>query len=111
MLLDSNEVKDKSTGKPQPYSIEAKEYTNKLLSQATEIQIIFDTGDRVDKFGRSLGYILIDNELLGVKLLENGLAKIRYVNPPNTMYLEEFEKAENNAKSKKLNLWSNRSEE
>ncbi|MGF9977312.1 thermonuclease family protein [Viridibacillus arvi] len=106
LLIDTSELKDKKTGKPQPYSTEAKEYTDRMLSNARDIQIVYDAGDRIDKYDRELAYVMIDNELLGVKLLENGLAKVAYINPPNTMYLNEFNHAEEVAKSNKLNLWS-----
>lgn len=108
LLIDTTEMKDYTTGQPQEYAEEAKEYTEKLLSHAKKIELIFDEGDKLDKYDRKLAYVRIDGELLGVKLLERGLAKIRYVEEPNTMYLKEFRAAEKKAKAKRLNLWSNK---
>ncbi|MCM3318018.1 thermonuclease family protein [Rummeliibacillus stabekisii] len=106
LLIDTTEMKDKMTGSQQPYASEAKAYSEQLLKRAKKIELIFDAGDKLDKYDRKLAYVRIDGQLLGTKLLQSGLAKIRYVNEPNTKYLSTFKKAEKKAKAKSVNLWS-----
>ncbi|MED3554246.1 thermonuclease family protein [Cytobacillus praedii] len=72
-----------------------------------KLTIEFDLGDRVDKYGRLLAYVYMDGESVQEKLVEEGLARVAYVYPPNTRYLTEFEKAQQNAKDKNIGIWSN----
>lgn len=106
LLIDTTEMKDKKSGKPQPYSKEAQNYAEQLLTKAKKIEMIYDKGDTQDKYGRELAYVRIDGKLLGEKLLERGLAKIAYIKAPNTKYLTQYKAAEKKAKKKQLNLWS-----
>lgn len=66
----------------------------------------YDKGDKTDRYGRALGYIFIDGTLLQKTLVSEGLARVAYVKEPNTKYLPELEKAEVQAKSKHLGIWS-----
>lgn len=91
----------------QPYSYEAKDYTCDLLMEAQSITYSSDTGNEVDKYGRSLYWIFIDDELLQTKILENGYGSIRYVddNTVNTVHLRALEDAQSRAQTEKLNIW------
>lgn len=70
-------------------------------------ELIFDLGELSDHYDRKLAYVLVDNQLLGEKLLRQGLAKIRYVNEANTLYLDTYKEAQAYAQNEKLYLWDN----
>lgn len=100
LLLDSSEVTKK-----QPFSGEAQELAQELLENGA-VTLEYDIGETMDHYQRVLAYIRVDGELLGTKLIEEGLAYVRYVNPPNTRYLDEFKAAESIAKEKGIGIWS-----
>ena len=106
LLIDATEMKDRKTGKPQPFAVEGQERAEQLLRNAKTITSTFDVGERVDKYDRALLYVFLDNKLLQTSLVEEGLASIRYVNPPNTRHLDELKEAEALAKEKGIGIWS-----
>ncbi len=55
----------------QPFGPEAKNYTNQLLNEAMNIRI-FEMGK--DEYDRPLAHVLVDGELLGIKLIQGRLA-------------------------------------
>ena len=105
LLIDCAEMKDKETGKPQPFAEEAKARTTELLESAKEIMIETDVGDQYDKYNRLLAYVYVDGLSVQEILLNEGLAKVAYIIPPNTRYLEEFRKAEAIGVQKGVGLW------
>jgi micrococcal nuclease len=52
-----------------------------------------------------LAYIYVDGESVQHQLLESGYARVAYVFPPNTRYVDEFERAERNAKEAGIGIW------
>lgn len=106
LLIDTSEMKSKKTKKPEAYAEAAKNYAEKQLRNAEEIELIFDVGSHYDHYGRTLAYVLVDNQLLGEMLLRQGLAKIGYVTKENVMYLSIYKAAQKAAQKQKLNLWS-----
>ena len=59
---------------------EAKVFTDKALGDALRITLeIEPTGDLYDRYDRLLAWVWIDDELLQAKLIENGHARIRYL--------------------------------
>nr|WP_290463598.1 thermonuclease family protein [Staphylococcus aureus] len=66
----------------------------------------YDKGDKTDCYGRTLGYIFIDGTLLQKTLVSEGLARVAYVKEPSTKYLEELEKAQEQAKNQSIGIWS-----
>ena len=105
LLIDTPEMKDESNGKPQPFAVESKNYAMQLLKNAKTITLAYDKGDKQDRYSRYLMYVWVDSELLSVKLLENGYGKVAYINEPNTTYLEEYKKAEQEAIEQKVGIW------
>ena len=63
-----------------------------------KLEIEFDIGGKIDKYGRLLAYIYIDGVSVQEKLLEEGLARVGYVYPPNTRHLDAYEKAQERRK-------------
>ncbi|MFD1705603.1 thermonuclease family protein [Siminovitchia sediminis] len=104
LLIDTPETNHPRLGK-QPFGEEAKERNKQLLSSG-EVALEFDIGERVDKYGRLLAYVYVDGKSVQETLLEEGLARVAYVYPPNTRHLTPFEEAQNKAKAKEAGIWS-----
>lgn len=106
LLIDTPEtVKENSP--VEKYGPEASELNEKTLKNAKKIEIEFDTYQKTDKYGRALAYVYADGKSVQEQLLKEGLAEIKYVKEPDTRYLAEFTKAQNQAKANKKNIWSN----
>ncbi|WP_301107642.1 thermonuclease family protein [Sporosarcina sp.] len=104
LLIDTPETNHPRLGK-QPFGQEAKVRNQELL-QKGQLEIEFDIGEKYDKYGRLLAYIYIDGKSVQEQLLKEGLARVAYVYPPNTRYLDEFEKAEKQAKKSGIGIWT-----
>ncbi|OAH53231.1 MULTISPECIES: thermonuclease family protein [Bacillaceae] len=104
LLVDTPETRHPKLGK-QPLGDEAKERTAQLLKQG-EITLEFDVGQRLDKYSRILVYVYVDGKSVQETLLEEGMARVAYVYPPNTRYLDEFEAKQKIAKNKGIGVWS-----
>lgn len=89
----------------QPFGIEASDYVKSMLKKGREIEIEIGNPEK-DKYGRLLVYVWIDNVNLNQHLIEKGYARVAYVYPPNTKYLEEFQQAEDRARESMLGIWS-----
>ncbi|MFC7805737.1 endonuclease YokF [Bacillus subtilis] len=104
LLVDTPETK-KPNSCVQPYGEDASK-RNKELVNSGKLQLEFDKGDRRDKYGRLLAYVYVDGKSVQETLLKEGLARIAYVYEPNTKYIDQFKKDEQEAKSEKLSIWS-----
>jgi micrococcal nuclease len=104
LLIDTPETRHPQLGK-QPLGDEAKERTAELLGQG-DITLEFDVGQRLDKYSRILVYVYVDGKSVQETLLEEGMARVAYVYPPNTRYLDEFEAKQKMAKNKGIGVWS-----
>lgn len=90
----------------QPYGIEASNFTESILKNANKIILEFDPeSDEKDKYDRYLAWVWVDGVLLQEQLLEQGLARIEYIYG-DYKYLDILEKAEQQAKSKSIGIWS-----
>lgn len=91
----------------EKYGKEASNFTKEALENAEDIILETDSEAKLyDKHERLLAYVFIDDELLQAKLLENGLAKVKYIYG-DYKYLDELYTAQDIAKTNKLNLWAN----
>lgn len=89
----------------EPYEEQATEYSKKLI-EGKKVKLEYDAY-KSDRFGRILAYIIIDNKNLSVELVKKGLAKVViYEKRKPLIYQDELLKAEKEAKSKKLGIWS-----
>ncbi|MBU8716657.1 endonuclease YokF [Bacillus subtilis] len=104
LLIDTPETK-KPNSCVQPYGEDASK-RNKELVNSGKLQLEFDKGDRRDKYGRLLAYVYVDGKSVQETLLKEGLARVAYVYEPNTKYIDQFKKDEQEAKSEKLSIWS-----
>ena len=105
LIIDTPEVNTDS-GTPEPYAVEAADRVEELLTEADTIEVEFDVGPTTDDYDRVLAYVYADGKMINEVLLREGLATVRYPNPPNTSYLEQFEEAEEQAKNDNAGLWS-----
>lgn len=104
LLIDTPETNHPRLGK-QPYGEQAKQRNQELMNSG-KLEIEFDIGEKYDKYGRLLAYIYIDGESVQEKLLEEGLARVAYVYPPNTRHLDPFEAAQQRAKKAGIGIWT-----
>ncbi|AQQ53884.1 thermonuclease family protein [Planococcus lenghuensis] len=103
LLVDTPETNHPELGQ-QPLGPEATG-KNKDILKAAEIEIEFDEGRQYDDYGRLLAYVYTDGVSVQEQLLEAGLARVGYVFPPNTQYIEEFEQAEDIAQEMGIGIW------
>ena len=93
----------------EPYSFEAKEYLEYVLSHATEIYLqsdkkssLRDTTER----RRLLCWVWVDGELVNYNLVRLGFATVKYVQSEKLKYLKKLRKAYEQAKQEKLRIHS-----
>ncbi|MGG3468890.1 thermonuclease family protein [Neobacillus pocheonensis] len=90
----------------QPFGPEASNYTKKILSVGTKVEIEPGIGGGRDKYGRLLAYIYINGKMFNEMLLEQGLARVAYIYAPNTKYVDEFYTIQKEAQKKGIGIWS-----
>lgn len=105
LMIDTPESVKEGTS-IQPFGKEASHRNHELLSQAETLSLMLDVGPTTDQYNRVLAYLYADDILIAEQLLTEGLASVRYVNPPNNSFEGEFLAAQNKAKNAKLNIWS-----
>lgn len=94
------------TKKEEPYGKEASEYTCNKLKGAKEIKLEYDKkSDELDKYGRHLVWIFVDDVLLQKKLVSKGYASVAYLYE-DYKYTDELEEIEQDAEDQKLGIWS-----
>ncbi len=82
----------------------AKEFTQTLIPKNSKVYLELDV-QRVDRYGRILAYVwLEDGRMLNKVLLEEGYAQV-YTIPPNVKYEKEFLEAQRKARQEKKGLW------
>jgi micrococcal nuclease len=104
LLVDTPETSHPRLGE-QLFGTEAKEYTKKLVESAEKIELEFDIGPKRDKYSRLLAYVYVDGKIIQEELLKRGLARVAYVYPPNTRYLDQFRAIEEESKRKGIGIW------
>lgn len=104
LLIDTPELNHKQQGK-QPFADEAMKRNDELLKSG-KLEIEFDIGEKEDKYGRLLAYVYIDGESVQEKLIEEGLARVAYIYPPNTKHLNPYKAAEEKAQQAGVGIWS-----
>ena len=96
---------------PEPFGQEASEFTKRKVAEANNVVRIAFDGDQVDKYDRSLAMVYLQmpngqevwlNELLIREGLAHAQVQYRYSKGAK----DAFQKAENEAKKAKRNLWS-----
>ncbi|WP_240620204.1 thermonuclease family protein [Peribacillus acanthi] len=104
LLVDTPETVHPS--KPvQPYGKEASSFMKETLPPNTSVTIELGISER-DKYGRLLAYMYKENEMINAILLQKGLARVAYIYPPNTKYIDELQKLQSDAQKKGIGIWS-----
>jgi endonuclease YncB( thermonuclease family) len=86
---------------------EATEFTRKFLENTGQIKLISDWRlDSVDKYGRSIRYLMKGNKNLNLELVKNGYAKPYFFNNARGRYAKQIEKYARQAKASRLGLWN-----
>jgi len=104
LLMDTPESVHPTIG-VQPFGIEASDYAKQVLKVGSKVTIEIGNPER-DKYNRLLGYLFVDGKNFNQLMIKKGYARVAYVYPPNTKYLDEFKKAEETAKEQKIGIWS-----
>lgn len=104
LLVDTPETHHPRLG-VQTYGPEASAFTKQLLSEST-VQLEKDVSER-DKYGRLLMYVYTpDGRSVQEELLKSGLARVAYVYPPNTKYVDEYNTIQKTAQKNNVGIWS-----
>ena len=94
------------TKEDELYGKEASEFTCNKIKNAKKIILEYDNdSDKLDKYGRHLVWVFVDDVLLQKEIIKNGLASVSYLYG-DYKYTEELEKAEQLAEDKKLGIWN-----
>ncbi|MGM7637373.1 thermonuclease family protein [Bacillus sp. Hm123] len=102
ILVDTPETKHPRLG-VQPFGPEASAYTKELLT-SKEVELEVDVQER-DRYGRMLAYVWLDGQLVNEQLIAEGLARVA-IFPPNTKYVDRFEKVQTEAQQQRKGIWS-----
>ena len=93
----------------QPWALEASAFTKQFVADGL-IRLQFDQ-ERIDKYGRLLAYVWVDDRMLNEELIRAGLAKwepqYRYSSPMKA----RFRAAQQEAQQAGRGLWSSRPSE
>ena len=88
-----------------PYSVKSTEFVKKLVENK-KVKLEYDAYTS-DSFGRILAYVIIDNKNLSIELVKQGLANVSvYEDRRKLIYQDQLLKAQDEAKIKKLGVWS-----
>lgn len=104
LLIDTPETHH-PTKPVQEFGKEAEDYARSVLIPDSIVGIEVGNPER-DHYGRLLAYLWIGQQTFNEMQVENGYARVAYVYPPNDKYIDPFIEAEDQAKSKKLGIWS-----
>lgn len=90
----------------EPFGPEASEFTRRFVARGGwAVRLQFDR-ERIDKYGRFLAYVFVDDVMLNEELIRAGLARaetgFRYAAAMKT----RFRRAEDEAKAKRRGIWS-----
>lgn len=94
------------TKEVEAFGKEASEYTCNVLTNASKIVLeLDDAADKLDRYGRGLAWIFVDDILLQEQLVSLGYAKVAYLYD-NYKYTKQIQEKELLAKEQKLGIWS-----
>lgn len=104
LAIDTPEMNSSTDGQ-QPWAAEAKQYTLNALKNAKTIILEMDEeSDIFDNYSRLLAWIWVDGELLNYKLVEEGLAYVKYLYG-DYKYNPSMIKIESETQKKDVKIW------
>lgn len=89
----------------EKYGPESSDYAEKYFDVGDKITLEIGNPKR-DEYDRLLAHVWKDGENFNKRMVEKGYSRIAYVNDSNDQYLDEFEKAEEQAKKQNKKIWS-----
>lgn len=96
------------TKEDEIFGKEASDYTCDNLKKAKIINLEYDQdSEKLDKYGRHLVWVFVDDELLQKKLISKGYASVAYLYG-DYKYTDILEEAEQIAEDNKLGIWSDK---
>lgn len=104
LLIDTPETHHPRLG-VQPFGPEASAHAHQLLDGKTVTLELAKDGGR-DKYGRLLAYVFVGGKSFEELQLASGLARVAYIYPPNTKYVDQYRAIEQQAQEKKIGIWS-----
>ncbi|MBG9981947.1 thermonuclease family protein [Aerococcaceae bacterium DSM 111020] len=105
LMINAPEIDHSDVHSSEPYALEARDMNQSLLNKANQVYLELDVGPVTDHYGRVLGYVYSDETLILEELVSQGLATVRYINPPNNSYEQLLRRSEEQAKQAELNIW------
>lgn len=104
LSIDTPETKHPTKGE-EPIGKKASEYTCNTLKNAEKIEIEYDkNSDKLDKYGRHLVWVWVDDYLLQDELIKKGFAEVAYLYG-DYKYTGTLEDHQTLAKVNKLGIW------
>lgn len=104
LAIDTYELSSKNDFQ-RKYAYKASKYTCKILKRSKQIFLESDANSlEVDKYGRILAWVYVDNILLQELLVKNGYAKVAYLFD-DYLYSNELLKYEKEAKENEIGIW------
>lgn len=101
--INTPEVKSRFS-EAQPGGDEAKNWLQKIL-RSPIVWMQYDA-EQFDKYERRLAHVFLESgDYLNAQLLEQGLAMLT-LTPPNLMYAEKLQQAQQAAEQKKQGIWA-----
>jgi micrococcal nuclease len=88
----------------EPWGTEAAEFTRSVVA-AHEVRLQFDR-ERVDRYGRFLAYVWVEDQLLNEELLRAGLARWEQQYHYSPSMKTRFRKAQQEAQQTQRGMWS-----
>lgn len=105
LMIDTPEVDHSNSALSDPLGNEAKVANEELLARSQQVYIELDVGPATDNYNRILAYVYADDVLINEWLTREGLAEVRYVNPPNNTYEGVLNHAEDQARQEGKGIW------
>jgi len=104
--IDTPEVREKDGSgwiyNPMPFAEKAKDLNRKLV-EGKSVKLELDV-QKKDKYKRLLAYVYIEDKMVNIEMVRQGLAMI-YTYPPNVKYSQRFLDAQREAMDNKRGLW------
>ncbi|ART77373.1 nuclease [Sutcliffiella horikoshii] len=104
LLVDTPETNHPRMDGPQPFGPEAKEFMEEFM-EGGKIEIELDVSER-DHYGRILAYVYVNGVSAQEELLKRGLARVAYIFPPNTRYVDTYQAIQEKAQAEGIGIWS-----
>lgn len=104
-LIGADTPETVKPGEPvQPWGPEATKFTKEFVAAGT-VRLQLDR-ERIDRFGRFLAYVWVDDRMLNEELIRAGLARARLEFRYSSVMKTRFRRAQQEAKAAGRGIWS-----